>query len=539
MPDLVEQLEATRDDYTSERQWHKLLMDAYSGGGGFQGSAKQPRYGFWGAAASVYTDAFHSLDHLQLNSAHPDTYLDRFPREDLAKFRTRVQGAHYANYIAPMTDLKLSFMQRRELTVENRPDKLDAWRENVDGRGTTWDEITPDMWLRAAVLGWFPAVIDMPMAPTSADGSPLLITRAAADQLGLVPTITPLFPANLTDYQCDHRGNFQWAKIRTDHLVQPSPWDRKSHISRYTIWYPDRFDKFEVTTNPETGDKSARMIAQDQPHAFGEVPLAIARYKPSPDDPIKGIAMHGQESVEARALFNRQSELDEHMRGQVFAILVLAAEENEEVGEITVGTDNGIYLDPNATQSHYFLSPDASVAGSYEKRIEVTIEEMYRQARIEFARPTTSRQATSGIARKFEFAQTDRALVDFARNLALFEEHVDMLVGRALNVPEDDLRAITYISPASFDVEDLQGDVELAVAAIESLGVGDTAARMIRTRLIQQLLPNLSDDVMATIEGELEQQARDDVQARAFVQTLNDAAAEEPDEPPAEQPTAE
>ena len=39
---LREALERTRSGYEDERVWHTFLMDAYTGGGGFQGSVRQP-----------------------------------------------------------------------------------------------------------------------------------------------------------------------------------------------------------------------------------------------------------------------------------------------------------------------------------------------------------------------------------------------------------------------------------------------------------------------------------------------------------------
>jgi len=541
MADILEKLEAKRPGYDQERDWHRFLLDAYTGSGGFSGSVTSTPAGFWGAAAEIYSTAVLPLDEVSRETDRL-TYLDRFPREDIEKFKRRMRGAHYPNYIAPLTDLKLSFLMRKPMMVDGRPGPLDTWREDTDGRGTTWDEMKADVALRAALVGWCPVVIDMPPAPTNPDGSPLLLTRAIADDLGLRPTAIPLFPGNLVDYQTDDNGSFMWAKVRTDHMEQPDPFGERNTLQRYTIWWPNQFEQWEVSHDGKGGKVVLQTRAATR-HDFGEVPIAILRHKPSPDDSVKGIPMHGQESIESRALFNRQSELDEHMRGQVFAVLVLAAEENEERGEVQIGTDNGLYLDPNANNQHYFLAPPGSVADAYEKRLDVTVNEIYRQARVEFVRPTSSRQATSGIARKFEFAQTDRLLADFAGQIARFEEHLDQLVGRALGVGEDALRAITITPPASFDIEDLATDLELAVQAIDNLSVGPTAERLLRGRIVEQLLPNLNDADQATIEAELvelEQQQKNQAQINAALaaalQSGDTGDDDEEPEPPIAQP---
>lgn len=492
MTALIEKLEATREGYEQEQQYQRLLIDAYSGGGGFAGGTVQPPSGFWGPAAEAYSARYQGDIWTNANRL---TYLDRYPREDDKRFQRRIQVAHYPNYIQPLTDLKCSFILRKPFMVTGRPQRLVDWRSNVDGRGTSWDELLPMLALQAATFGWLPVVVDMPPAP---EGE---ITRAMASDLGLVPSVVPLFPANLTDYQVGDDGLFDWAKIRTDYVDKPDPMGPAEKVTRYTIWYRDSYDQYVVRGE----DKMVVSQELGNPHTFGEVPIAIFQHKPMLEDPVRGLPMHGQESIEARRLFNLHSELDEHMRSQVFAVLVLAMEADENKGEISLGTENALALDPSSTQKHYFMSPDGSVAASYETRIEACIQEIYRQARIEFTRPTASRAAVSGIARKFEFAQTDRALSAFAQQIARFEENIDWLVGKGLDIGEDELSQIAVTAPDSFDVEDLQEELRLAIDAITQLEVGPTAERHLRMRAVEQLLPNLPEDEKAQIEQDLSQ----------------------------------
>ena len=522
-------LERTRPGYDEELEYHRLLIDAYTGGGGFAGANVQPPAGFWGTAAEVY-----SLDRSgDWSTEDRITYLDRYPREDKTKFKKRLQLAHYPNYIQPLTDLKISLMMRKPLAISGRPDSLVEWREDVDGRGTTWDEMVPQVVLRAATLGWVPCVVDMPPAPINEDGTPTMMTRATADTLGLRPQMVPLFPANLTDYQTDELGDFKWAKIRTDYRVQLDPFSDPVDITRYTIWYSDRFEQYEVTKS-SAGDRSAKQTAAGA-HGFGRVPVVTLKHKPMIDDPVKGIPMHGQESVEARRLFNLHSELDEHMRSQVFAVLVLAMGIDEAKRQVTIGTDNAILLDPMASKEHYFIAPPATVAAAYETRIEACIEEIYRQARVEFTRPTAGRAAVSGVARKFEFAQTDRAIGEFAQSIARFEESVDWLTGTALGVSEDQLKEIAIEAADSFDVEDMQTDLALAIDAIKLLSVGPTAETRLRERMINQLMPTLSPEDKAQIEEELievQEDQRQQAQAdQEMAEVARQIALEDEDEP--------
>ena len=528
MADLRERLERKRPGYDQEQQFHRLLIDAYTGGGGFAGANVQPPAGYWGAASEIYSSAYMS-EHSSYTHRNQQrlTYLDRYVREDTEKFRRRINVAHYPNYIQPLTDLKLSFLLRKEMLVDGRPDQLIEWRENVDGRDTSWDEMLPLLAARAATVGWCPVVIDMPRQPTDGNGNLIDLPRSQANELGLRPALVPLFPGNLVDYHVDEGGSFTWAKIRTDYVTQETALSEPVEVTRFTIWTPRDFEIFEIY---EDSNREPASVDRGE-HSFGEVPIAILRHKPMLDDPIKGLPMHGQESIEARRLFNLHSELDEHMRSTVFALLVLSRDPNEQNKAVTIGSDNALSLDPAAQQKHYYMQPDGTSAASYETRIERCIREIYRQARVEFSRPDASRSAVSGIARKYEFAQTDRALAEFAHQIARFEEHIDMLVGRSLGVSEDRIDEIRITPPSTFDVEDLQTELQLAVDAVTQLSVGPTAERRILERVVQQMLPNLSEEDESSIEEEIEQAVNEKLQRDQFAaEALAEAPQDEEDE---------
>jgi hypothetical protein len=275
------------------------------------------------------------------------------------------------------------------------------------------------------------------------------------------------------------------------------------------------------------GKKSVEQLGE-LPHSFGRVPLVIFRHAKAPADPIRGLPMHGSVAKASKRLFNLLSELDEHMRGQVFAILVRVVE--GEGGNVVLGTDNGLTLAPDAKNAHYFLSPDPGIAETYEKRIEATIRELYRMARVEFAR-ATSTASVSGVARAYEFAQTNRAISDFANELARAEREMDELVWVALGNSVDALAKYTIHTPESFDIEDLQAEMKVAADAI-TMNLGATMTKRIKMRVAERLEPNMSADLRATVESELDDvQAQQDADA-AMARAALDAAGEGDDDPP-------
>ena len=500
MDELVKALEARREGYDDEISWHRFLFDAYAGTGGFEGKEKRPSSETWGSAASIY-------------AKREVSYLRAHRREDSEKFRRRRDAAHYDNYVEPLTDLKLSYMLRKQASVEDRPEQVDEWRMDIDGRGTTFDEVRPIVALRAAVFGWCPVLIDFPRPEVDP------ITKAQELELELAPRLIPMLPANICDWKWSDDGTIDWVKIRTDHIVRDSWSAEAREVQRYTIWTRTDFSIFDVETR--NGQKVATPVEQNKAHGFGCVPLTICKHKRSGMSDGLGVPMHGSISVANRALFNYVSQLDEHLAEQAFAMLVWVQRESDLEGdEIEIGTNNAISLDPQASKQHYYLAPPSSVAEVLEKRIENTIREVYRMARIEYQKPTGG--ATSGVSRAYDFASTNQALSDFAGEIARWELWVDDVVGAGLGIAEEERELERISPPTRFDVDDLTVELQQAADAI-TLKLGSTATARIKMRAVQRMLPDLSAEDLDQIESELEAQSVEEKQSDALSQEIASA----------------
>lgn len=489
---LLQQLERTRNGYDVERGYHKFLLDSYTGGGGYQGAIRQPDVGWWGAASERY--APWAPSRTRDVSTIPLNYLDRFPREDESKFKGRLAVAYLWNYVEPLTQLKVSYLLSKQTSYLEQPDELAEWRDDVDGEGTSWAEMRPAIALASAIWGWMPAIIDMdPAAPGES-------VAQARERNVARPRLVPLTPANLVDYSHDGK-RFTWAKIRTDHVEQLT-WDSAPvEVSVYRIWTPTEVSVYEVRR--EDGKDAAVSDISTSPHPFKQVPLVIFRHLPVPGDPVHGLPMHAGPARAQKRLYNLLSELDEHIRAQVFAVAVLATKGGVPSGEVTIGTDNLLWLDAEASQKHYYMSPDPDIAGVYEARIESTIREgIYRQARVEFSRPTGA--AASGVARAYEFAQTNHAIGDFAAEQARGEAWMDSIVWAGLGRDPADLDDYGVVAATDFDVEQLATDIENTLSAL-TVNLGPTMAKRLKMRLAERLDPNMPPDIRAKVEEELEE----------------------------------
>lgn len=481
---LRQQLDDTRDGYDQECTWLRFLIDAYTGGGGFQGRIKQPPAGFWGAVA----ESFASL----LAIAHGDTagamgsYLDQYKREDLDKYGRRVAVSHYLNYVRPTTNLKISYIVRKPHKRNNVPPALQEW---IDRTG--YDKEFRRRALVTAVLGWFPMLVDMP------EVSPSARTQAEAGKPD--PYTVLCLPCHLRDYQLDEQGDFVWAKLAQTFQRQET-WDAECvTVTRYTIWTRDEFTVYEVI-----GDQVSEQPRRGR-HKFGRVPVVAWRSDTSVEDPIRADSINADIAHEVRRLFNLMSELDEHIRSQVFALLVVPGGA-VPAGGAELGVENGLVIDREQRNVPFFLAPPGSVAATLEARIAATVIEIYRLARVEYTRASGTN--SSAQSREREFSVTNLSIADLAASLAAGDRETLITVGRGLQISEEALQQLECVAHESYADEALDQELEQAVEALTIRELGAQFRVELLKRLAQKLLPSMSTATRRIIESEIEEQVK-------------------------------
>jgi hypothetical protein len=495
---LVEKLRATRPDYDCEFHWVRFLLDAYGGTGGFSGRVQPPAVSQLGWVAELY-----GLGAPPTAGGVPSAaYLDQYPREEAAKYEKRREIAHYQNYVEAIFDLLISYTLKRPSTAEDLPPAVDAWRRNVTLRGTSYTELLRHVIARrAGLMGWCPVLIDQ--MPREAGLSEQQVRERGQR---VEPFLVPLTPANVRDWFIDDTGQLQWVKLRLQYREQADPMGPPTLIERFKIYTRGTVDAWDVVDDEVVSQRS-------DTHPFKVVPLVSVQHKPSFEEPVRGISMMGDAAVASRRLFNLDSEFDEHLRSQVFALLqVPVPPGGSPPKEVIGGTQNAVPVPSDASQGYAFLAPPVSVAETYERRIEATTREIFRRARTKFGQATG--QVQSGVAKQWDFEETNRLLSDFAAQLSRAESEIYRIVALALGEPESAVNKIRVIAPTDFAVEDLAAELDNATKAL-GLELGPTMEKLIKRRLAGRLVENMSTEDAAAVDDELAMQ-RD--------QALNSAA---------------
>lgn len=490
--ELLKALRATRVDHKKELKWVRFLLDAYHGTGGFTGQVEPPAIAALGWVASEYglnsglNDTTVSDDPFTF----AESYIDQYPREDKTKHRKRVQISHYQNYVETIFDLLLSYAMKSPSKPEGLPEGVKTWLLNVTVSETSWwDLMRQVIARRSALMGWCPVIVDKMPTPEG-------LSEAQVDELGIrvEPFVTPLTPSNILDWFIDTDGVLQWVKIKLTYVRQPDPLKSGETVEVFKIYSRDKIRTWEVVDDKIQGPE----VQASNP--FGEVPLVSFQHKPNVEEPIRGVSMVGDASIASRRLFNLDSEMDEHLRSNVFALLQVPIPEGQEAPkEVLAGTDNAVPVPANATRDYKYVAPPASVSETLETRIKNTVREIFRRARIQFGGEQVNQ---SGLAKSWDFEETNRLLSDFVAQLSIAEADVYKLVALVMGVPEEQIDAIRVVPQDNFAVEDLITDLEAAEKALV-LGLGPTMDMIIKRRLAAKLAENMSPEEIAQVEEEL------------------------------------
>jgi hypothetical protein len=334
--------------------------------------------------ASVQQYDFLYASYMGGEAYDAETYLDKYLRESAAQYKERQARAYYLNYTAAVVDAYISAVFRRDPTRE-LPDSMRGFEEDATGEGNSLTDLTREAmtWALAALRAYV-------MVDIAQDGTPYAHL---------------IHPSNLFDYAVDPRtGEYLWALIAEEYVEEEDPFTDRVIEERYRLWTPSEWMLF---------DKHGTQIDSER-NLAGVVPLIEAAPGNLPL-PMVDIAKIN------RRIYNICSQIDEILCNVTFPQPYLQVGEDgiedtdgtaisPDVSPIQMGTTKMFLLPEDANiPPGYLVPPDGPLQRQMEER-ERLIQAIYSLAGLERTAPDDTQQPQSGVAKAYDFRETNARL---------------------------------------------------------------------------------------------------------------------------------
>jgi hypothetical protein len=461
----LEILQRQHPDYAIRRNNWQVLLDAYEATGGF-------------------------LD---------GSYLWMYPRENSSSHEDRKKMARYHNYLEPLVDLYVRFIWTQGVKRNSKNQEYNDWTENIDGVGTTLDDLLKRALSIGLVHGHAGTLVDRldiePTGPAKVD-----------DQ---APAIANVFPAiSIPDWRFDHH---ELVAVKL-YEAGPQPGIAQElpegeDAIQYLLWDLEGWARF---------DSDGQLIGGAMPN-LGMVPLIVLRPKPSYISFMLGRPLVQSAKV-LGALFNRSSEEDEVLRNQAFSVLAVSVPDDGDVAQVkkdlgnTIGTTDAIV----AKGQIQYVTPDQAVAENIRNNHQYLVQELFRAAHIRFKRDSLA--AESGESIRLQQSELNETLQGIAKQI---EEH-ERKVARAwfawMTPGEPEAAQAAYEAaqiettyPSEFFQDNLITDLEAWAEAIR-MNLGPTMNKRVKKAAVQRIDPNIPPDELEQINKEIEGMSDEELQ---------------------------
>ncbi len=441
-----------------------------------------------------------------LYKEHPDGSVDyNTVVGEKRKFTQRKLIASYENLAETIVDTLVTYQYTpgiiRKVEGGGITDKtvspLQEWWDDVDGFGTHIDDWLSQHQILTNVFGHVAVVMDRMQTnptqkrtnatpkgqktqPTLADlGQPVLRCYVPPDMLDWLAPYNVLQQVKLVEVE--ERGS----------LWQPSIVGNNV----YYIWNRDSWTKY---------DTKGSKVATGR-HGMGVLPVSLWYARRRAVIPIIGRSVLGDPRVHTEH-FNLTSELRELFRSQVFSLLTVELGEDEKPGDARnrmgnhVGADAVMFTRGSAS----YIAPESGPVENYMERIEACERGMFRRADLPWE--TDSKDAESAGSRSLKAEGLSHRLA----NLADEAQRIDNWAARMFFAAKFGLKGkaafdaakVTINHPDNFNTQQVMDIVNDAKSVIE-VGVGATATKMIRMKVVKAMLQDLNSTDEKAIEAEV------------------------------------
>jgi hypothetical protein len=435
------------------------------------------------------------------------------PSKPSAKLLERRRLARYENVAAPIIEHKLAALFRkpphRQVMGGVKDKQVHAWLdwcENVDGAGTSMDDFMRDAWRFAAIFGHSVIVMDLngqPDPQTKADqGQPVLRLYSALDMFDWLTDETGAL-VGVRLYEVAPRTDF------SDNATAAASRYRIRTLTTATFEVTEEAAK--TTRGGNVKAESVKVVKPRDEHGFRTLPVAILYGRRRALTPVIGNSVIGDPNSHYD-LYNLASEKRELLRKQTFSILNIplgtgpermGLDEAQALAGETTGTTNVLFTGLAAT----YITADSGNVTVYQEEATQLLRTIYRLSNVPFE--SDSKDAESEGSMKLKREDMNQVLSSYCDEMQRTENRIIELFYRAEYgdrwEAEMEASQPEVVYPENFELVDFEQMIQRSQAALGlPLGRSKTFMAELSKRMATEFLPDLSEDLKATIEAEIE-----------------------------------
>lgn len=436
-----------------------------------------------------------------------DQHIFRYLKEGDSEFKDRKSRAYRFNHTREIVNLVNKYVFRGDITRKKDAETavLDFWKRTTRD-GICIDEFMRQADIESSIYGRIWIVVDSTHKGEA-------VSKADERKHGSQTYAYVVPPTHMLDMGTDDDGQLLWMLLYEPTRDDDDPFESSGAIEdRWRLWTRNEWFLFELS-NEKGPDGEPLVVERDRGvNHLGEVPVVPLDAMVCHESRYSSPALINDIAYLDRAVANYLSNLDAIIQDQTFSQLAIPAQnmmpgDKEYNQMVAMGTNRVFVFDGGEGGSGpFFLSPDVKQAHLILEVVGKIINEIYHSVGVAGERTKEDNSKgidnSSGVAKAYDFERVNSLLASKSSALQRAENRISRLAAMYAGVETDvDYHVVDY--PKSYDVRGLTD--EFAVAEQLSLiDAPETVRREQMRSLIDKLFPNLTDDVRAAIEKELE-----------------------------------
>lgn len=438
-----------------------------------------------------YRDLYAGGERFRQNAAE---YLVARQREPHDVYHERLNRVFYENYIGSIIDWYTATLIRKEPVIEflraTGPAKtfFNQFIHDCDLRGTTLTQFFREQLTEVLVSGKSWLAVDFPQ-----NGGPAT-TRAEEDAQGRSRAFLTAYTADeVINWSRDHKGELEWAVIRTTCLKQDSVQTLGWAKEHRWIYY-DR-ERFEIHVEVENGradggkDRSIQLVSQGE-HGFAairKVPLFEMKISP-------GLWLMNKAALLQLEHFNKSNALGWALTMGLFAMPVIYSD-----SEYKQAMGDSYYVQLGKDDRFGWTEPEGKVFQIASDNLVRLKDEIYRVSYL-MQQAGGGGAQQSGLSKQWDFSVTAEILRAYGDTL---KDAIGNVLTAIAAARQDDCD-VDVSGLDEFDIADFTTEVAGAQALL-NLGIeSPTLKRQVLKRVALKYLCDARQEIKNRIVDEID-----------------------------------